>query len=178
MKSKHVCFGCLSIGHAAKDCQERKTCTVANCGKKHKTILHTNTANRTRPAETPAEGTSPREDSTSPREESTSPREEPTRVRNAMVNLARAKMGMAVVPVKVWPKAASSPVITYAFLDSGSSSSFCTETLMRQLGVNGQRTQICLTTLEKKDSLTDSFIVKDLVISDLDENISIDLPAL
>ena len=95
-----------------------------------------------------------------------------------MVNLASSKIGMAVVPVKVWLKAASAPVITYAFLDSGSSSSFCTESLMRQLGVNGARTQISLTTLEKKDSLTDSFVVKDLVISDLDENIFIDLPAL
>ena len=49
---------------------------------------------------------------------------------------------------------------------------------MRQLDVNGARTQISLTTLEMKDSLTDSFVVKDLVISDLDENIFIDLPAL
>ena len=37
---------------------------------------------------------------------------------------------------------------------------------------------ISLTTLEKKDSLTDSFVVKELLISDLDENIFIDLPVL
>ena len=49
---------------------------------------------------------------------------------------------------------------------------------MRQLGVNGTRTQISLTTLEKKDSLIDSFVVKGLVISDLDENVFIELPAL
>ena len=63
-------------------------------------------------------------------------------------------------------------------LDSGSSSTFCTESLIRQLGVDGTRTQISLTTLEKKDSPIDSFVVKDLVISDLDENVFIELPAL
>jgi len=85
---------------------------------------------------------------------------------------------MAVVLVKVWLKATGPPVITYAFLDSGSSSTFCTESLMRQLGVSGTRTQISLTTLEKKDSLIESFVVKDLFISDLDKNVFIDLPAL
>ena len=33
------------------------------------------------------------------------------------------------------------------------------ESLMRQLGANGARTQIALRTLEKNDSLTDSFVV-------------------
>ena len=47
---------------------------------------------------------------------------------------------MAVVPVKVWLKGRETPVITYAFLDSGSSSTFCTEALMRQLGTNGTKT--------------------------------------
>ncbi|XP_078371484.1 uncharacterized protein LOC144655144 [Oculina patagonica] len=162
--SKHLCFGCLSADHTARACPEKKTCTVANCGKKHLTILHTNTASRNRPTDTPSTGTSPTEES--------------ARVRNAMINLPRSKIGMAVVPVKVWSKSSRTQAMTYAFLDSGSSSSFCTESLMKQLGVSGSRTQISLTTLEKKNSLLDSFVVKDLVISDLDENVLIDLPAL
>ena len=161
---KHLCFGCLSADHTAKVCPERKTCTVANCAKKHLTILHTNTASRNRPPDTPST--------------SNSLPEESARVRNGMISLARTKIGMAVVPVKVWSKTARTPVITYAFLDSGSSSTFCTEALMKQLGICGTRTKISLTTLEKKDSLMDSFVVKDLVISDLDENVLIELPAL
>ena len=164
LKSKHLCFGCLSSTHAVKECPERKTCTVANCTRKHPTILHTNSAGRIRASDISSASTSPQEAS--------------TRVRNGMVNLDRSRIGMAVVPVKVWLKATGPPVITYAFLDSGSSSTFCTESLMRQLGVNGTRTQISLTTLEKKDSLIDSFLVNDLVISDLDENVFIELPAL
>ena len=90
----------------------------------------------------------------------------------------RSRIGMTFVPVKVWLKSSGPPVVTYAFLDSGSSSTFYTESLMRQLGVDGTRTRISLTTLEKNDSLIDSFVVKDLVISDLDENVFIELPAL
>lgn len=162
--SKHLCFGCLSADHTARHCPRRKTCTVANCAKKHPTILHTNTAGRDGPPFTPSAGISLCEDS--------------AHVYNGMVNLAYSKIGMAVVPVKVWSKTTKTPVITYAFLDSGSSSTFCTESLIKQLRVSGTRTQISLTTLERKNSLIDSFIVKDLIISDLDENVFITLPAL
>ena len=65
-----------------------------------------------------------------------------------------------------------------AFLDNGSSSTFCTESLMKQLGIEGLKTRISLTTLEKKGSLVDSFLVQDLVISHLDENNFISLPVL
>ena len=93
-------------------------------------------------------------------------------------NEGLSKTGMAVVPVKVWVKGCKTPVATNAFLDSGSSSTFCTEALGKQLGVSGPRAKISLTTLEKKDSLVDSIIVADLTISDLDVNVFIKLPML
>lgn len=120
-----------------KECPERKTCTVANCTRKHPTSLHANTAGRIRPSDIPSPSTSPQES---------------THIRNGMVNLDRSRIGMAVVLVKVWLKATGSPVITYAFLDNGSSSTFCTESLVRKLGVNSIGAQISLTTLEKKES--------------------------
>ena len=49
---------------------------------------------------------------------------------------------------------------------------------MMQLGSEGLKTRISLTTLEKKGSLVDSFLVQDLVISDLDENNFISLAVL
>ena len=36
---------------------------------------------------------------------------------------------------------------------------------MRQLGISGAETKISLTTLEKKDSIIDSFILRGLFIS-------------
>ena len=47
---------------------------------------------------------------------------------------------------------------------------------MRQLDINGAKTKISLTTLEKKDSLVDSFLVHDLEVTDLDENYIVKLP--
>ena len=107
-----------------------------------------------------------------------SSRKETAHVRNGMINLGDSNIGMAVVPVKVWLIGTETQIITNAFLDSGSSSTFCTESLITKLGISGIKTKISLTTLEKKDSLVDSFVVKDLVISDLDENVFIELPAL
>ena len=174
MKSKRLCFGCLSTEHTARNCPKRKTCAIVNCTRKHPTVLHTNSVAR-RPEANNATT-------------STSSREEVLHVQSAMVNADgkisalvgtdASKTAMAVVPVKVWPKGNGTPVITYAFLDNGSSSSFCTEALMRQLGVNGPRTLISLTTLDRKNSLTDSFVVQDLAISDLDENVFVKLPTL
>ena len=85
---------------------------------------------------------------------------------------------MAIVSVKVWPKGKGTPVITYAFLDSSSSSTFCSEALIRQLGVNGPGTLIYLATLDRKNILTDSFILQELAIFDLDQNVFIKLPPL
>ena len=111
-----------------------------------------------------------------------------TQVRNGMVSsygtscsvtgAGRPRTGMTIVRVKVKRKGIDTAIITYAFLDTGSISTFCTESLMKQLGIDGLKTRISLTKLEKKDSLVDSFLVRDLVISDLDENNFITLPVL
>ena len=85
---------------------------------------------------------------------------------------------MAILPVKVERKGSDTAIVTYAFLDNGSSSTFYTESLMKQLGIDGVKTRIFLSTLEKKGSLVDSFLARDLVISDLDENNFIALPVL
>ena len=49
---------------------------------------------------------------------------------------------------------------------------------MRQFGINGLKTKISLTTLEKKDSLIDSYLVQNLAVNDLDENYGMELPVL
>jgi len=44
---------------------------------------------------------------------------------------------LAIVPVKVKRKGRDTAIITYAFLDSDSNSTFCKESLMKQLGIDG-----------------------------------------
>ena len=52
------------------------------------------------------------------------------------------------------------------------------QSLLKQLGVKGQRTKISLATLERKNCTTDSTLVRDLLVSDLDENEYVSLPML
>ena len=85
---------------------------------------------------------------------------------------------MAVIPVKIRSNSSDQTIITYAFLDKGSSATFCTESLMRKLGVDGTKVKIFLSTLEKKNSPVDSYLIRDLVVPDLDENHFVHLPTL
>ena len=96
----------------------------------------------------------------------------------SVTGAGRPRTGVAIVPVKVKRKCNDTTIIKDAFLDSGSSSTFYKESLMKQLGIDGLKTRISMTTLEKKGSLVDSFLVGDLIISDLDENNFIALPVL
>ncbi|KAI2665729.1 CD180 antigen [Labeo rohita] len=68
-------------------------------------------------------------------------------------------------------------VNTYAFLDPGSSASFCTEHLMRKLNLTGTRSSILLRTLGQEKSI-DTFILRGLQISNLDGQTFMDLPEL
>jgi hypothetical protein len=67
--------------------------------------------------------------------------------------------GLAVVPVKVRAKGGNKMVETYAFLDNGSNTTFCTERLINQLGLEGTKSTLSLTTLETANSITDCSIV-------------------
>ena len=77
----------------------------------------------------------------------------------------------------VW-RANNRTLITHAFLDNGSSATICTESLVRKLGVEGTKVKISLSTLEKKNSPVESYLIRDLVVSDLDESDFVSLPAL
>ncbi len=68
-------------------------------------------------------------------------------------------------------------VKTYAFLDPGSSDTFCTEVLMSELKVNGRRTDILLRIMgdEKQVKI---HIVSGLEISSLDGDQFVQLPVV
>ena len=66
-------------------------------------------------------------------------------------------------------------VVTYAFLDSGSNTTFCTEELMEQLQAKVTETTLSLTTLGIEDNAFKTSVLS-LQVSDLDENNLIELP--
>ena len=77
----------------------------------------------------------------------------------------------------VW-RANNRTVITHAFLDNGSSATICTESLVKKLGVEGTKVKVSRSTLEKKNGRVESYLIRDLVVSGLDENDFVSLPAL
>ena len=60
--------------------------------------------------------------------------------------------GLALLPVKVKAPDLHKIVETYAFLDNGSNTSFCSEGLIEELGINGRATTLSLTNMESKNT--------------------------
>ncbi|PIK55915.1 hypothetical protein BSL78_07185 [Apostichopus japonicus] len=84
---------------------------------------------------------------------------------------------MPVVPVRVKSKSTNKDVETYAFLDTGSSDTFISENLAKQLCVSGPKTKILLSTLPN-DGLVDSRFVVNLEVCDLQGLNSLPLPTV
>lgn len=82
---------------------------------------------------------------------------------------------LSIVPVQVKSKKGSKVVETYAFMDPGSSATFCTDALARQLNLQGKCTKLELKTMSPKHQV-ESHLLTDLEVSGLNSNNFIDLP--
>ena len=170
LKSKGLCFGCLFPGHLSKDCKRKAKCQT--CLQRHPDLLHMEKKGENVPAEDKEEDCSERKESSS-----------------ACVYLnneacaypgAGGKCALAVLPVKIKSKRSDRYVETYAFMDPGSTASFCTEDLLRKLKLRGRRTQILLNTMgcsRPDDSkVLKTFVLTDLEVCGVEEDTYIDLP--
>ncbi|KAJ8027040.1 hypothetical protein HOLleu_32065 [Holothuria leucospilota] len=111
---RKLCFNCLKEGHRAGKCRLNRTCTVPGCNRRHTKFLHQPTA----------EGSPPKPDTVS----------SSIGAGNKTTN---KKVALPIVPVYVCNRDTSQSVLTYAFLDNASTSSFCTERLKRDLNLSG-----------------------------------------
>lgn len=121
LKLNGICFGCLAkAGHVSKDCTKRLNCST--CNKQHPSVLHIRAKEATaHTIETP--------------------------VSSMQVSLHAGghsgtgnaqrypKCMLSIVPVQVKSSKGSKIINTYAFLDPGSSATFCTENLMNKLNI-------------------------------------------
>lgn len=68
----------------------------------------------------------------------------------------------------------------YAFIDPGSTATFCTEDIQRKLNLKGKSTQFLLDTMAQDNSdchkLIKSVVLSDLEVCGLEENTYIELP--
>ena len=158
-----LCFGCLKPGHQSRCCKERLICAV--CGRGHPSVLHFYgqvVAGGGDLGAAPGEPSSP----------------------NAVVNVVSVGRGedtakqMPIIPVKV--KCRGGPVVeTYAFLDSGSSSSFCSLDLAKKLDATlADKKRLTISTIAKDSSNVLTSAIEGLTISGMDGNHVIHLPAV
>lgn len=83
-------------------------------------------------------------------------------------------IGLAIVPIRVKAKGKHKMVKTYAFLDSGSNTLFCTEVLLERLDLQGTKT-LSLTTLESENEPIVCSLVS-LEAFHLDQSNAVQLP--
>ena len=93
---------------------------------------------------------------------------------SGFTGMSKATVGLPVVLVKVTGIGCEKPVITYAFLGNGSSSTFCTEDLLTESGLKGEETSFSSPSIEKQNSKVKCNV--SLVVHNLQENEFIDLP--
>lgn len=147
LRKSELCFSCLVKGHLSKDCKRKMSCQV--CFQRHPSFLHSTRA----------------EDSHTGK--SSNDETEPQTVSSALVSVHKEN-GTSTGAGGGDSILATVPVIeTYAFMDPGRSSTFCTEDLARQLNLTGRKTKIFLTTMNQS-GFVDSHLLTDLEVGGLE----------
>lgn len=150
IKEKGICFGCLCIGHISRDCNNRLICDV--CEQQHPTVLHIKRANM----------------------ESEQTNEPGVKLSTPPQTCGRTGGGkdrciLSIVPVQVKSVKGHEVIQTYAFLDPGSSATFCSEDLMQKLNISGKITNFLLTTMGQ-EKVVPAYSLSGMEVSGLEEN--------
>ncbi len=82
---------------------------------------------------------------------------------------------LPIVPVQIKHKKDTKIIKTYAFLDQGSTATFCTEELAKKLNIRGRKTEFLLRTLSQEQKVN-SYELTDLEVCGLEEQDYIQLP--
>lgn len=97
-----------------------------------------------------------------------------------LTGAGEAECVLSIVPIKIKSKNSDKHIETYAFLDPGSTATFCTEDLQKKLNVKGKPTSILLSTMGQdkpgERKLMNSFVISDLEVCGLEDTMYIDLP--
>ena len=171
---ERLCFSCLKGGHQSRGCYKKKPC--ARCHRRHATVMHVD------PLDGKHEQSRPEDISEAPADQNTAQREvdqnsaQPRGSEHfcGVTTTEGPLTALPIVPVKIKVRGNPSCIETYALLDTGSSSTFCSTSLLDRLGLHGKKIRLKLTTLGRSEAM-DSIVVNGLEVSDLDENAVIPL---
>ena len=148
----------------SKDCRKKASCS--DCSLKHPAILHVvreNAASERIGADDSSQGT--------------------RQVTNALVSAGcrgddhtgagKSDGILPIVPVQIKHRKGTEIIKTYAFLDQGSTATFCTEDLAKKLNIRGRKFLLRTIAQEQKVS---SYVLTDLEVCGLEEQEYIQLP--
>ena len=151
LREKGVCFACLCDGHMSRECERRLTCKV--CGQTHPTVLHI----KRQPA-APEQKKQPASFQTC-----------------GHTGAGKDGCALPILPVSVKSAKGNYIIQTYAFLDPGSSATFCSEDLMQRLNVTGRGTSFLLSIMGQ-ETVVPAYSITDLEVAGLDGNDFYSLP--
>ena len=153
-KSNNLCHNCLLQNHSTDQCYKDTVCTVPGCGKKHTKFLHVSPSQQTVSNESNVYSKELGEDFASG-----------VSLINANVATG-SSVHLPVVGITVNDK-----IDTCALLDTASSQSFCTRSIVDQLGINETPVTYSLNTLSNSSEIQSSSV--DMTIKSLDGTASL-----
>lgn len=125
-----------------RGCPKTSFCKISGCQSKHSTYL-----NPERDVQEPGE-TSPREN-TNEHEVSVADSNTVSNAQNsfigadgqcASIGAGKSATALLIIPVRVKVKGSNTSTVTYAFLDRGSNTTFCSNKLVETLSIDGEKT--------------------------------------
>ena len=152
---KKLCDNCLSPFHSAAGCKQSKSRSISGCDlkRKHLTSLHEPILLYKRSQRGNRNGDNIDVHNSNSNGNSEAP--------NGFFGLAGGNTqtgagcemkALSIVPVKVKGRGKGRIIETYALLANGSTATFCTEQLLEDLGVHGNKCELSLATIENENT--------------------------
>ncbi|XP_062415351.1 uncharacterized protein LOC134107519 [Pungitius pungitius] len=154
LKEKGLCFSCLCTGHLSKNCDRRIICN--KCNRTHPSVLHIEKERIIPKAQ--KDGEQKNTDKSNTSDSCT------TSSACGLTGAGHCNGILPILPVKVKCSKGNKIIETNAFLDPGSTGTFCTRKLIDKLNVEGRKFKIHIRTLGHNNAV-ESSVVDSLEIS-------------
>ena len=156
VKEKKLCINCFMRGHSDDVCTRNWVCKAPGCATKHNTWLHSAiVAATTCTTMNPPTAEDPVTRSRQVADTSQVVQGFPTRKR---IVSKISKIALPIIPVVVSDPSGQFLMNTWALLDSGSNSTFCTKQLINALKLKTKQTQIQMTTLGLENASVEALL--------------------
>ena len=148
VKKHRLCFACLKGGQECKNCFRRIPCK--ECTGKHSTLLHV--------TRKPVQDNLVRIHLMTNRKRMKSKHDQET-ARCGFTTTEGSVAALPILPIKIRRKGTKEYIGTYALLNGGSNTTFCTNSLSERLGYIGKERTVKLTTIGTAKTLLRSYLM-------------------